>query len=779
MEPVKALKGVSTKSQLLDSLKVYLNNKSRLQPIIGLGSIIECVKVGTNNREIVLLCEVCVCRLNKADMRNHIMGSLHRYNYIKAWHPHLMSEWKEKSDLSKLAWPLMEIAKILEGKEGSGNIQWLEIEDAVYQRIATHSENDAVTLITILREQQGETESHSESESMQPEQDSLQSQRIVLLSKNHQTQPSEVPEGYQTVHAIKSIRRIENTSPVPSLPSENRSSSLSGYTGTEPLIGLSRVIECRGENGRTYCFLCHCCRIRANENDIIDHLTGTSHLINYLMETHGEQVEVILADINDDYQLLVPLAMKVEKEEGRGELKVVKTPESLSNQLTGKSYHWCVKMLGNGRKHPDIKKQRTANKGPNVNNLADQGMPEKCAVVLSQCPKSRSAKRKMRGVTNPVFKVSLPLTKGSLLLERSPFMVDSLPGSSAFPPSSDSDLPESPEIYSEDPGVTYDTGSFAINPAEHSAQYQQDPYSGGDAGQFMEPERNVTVTLYQKMDGHYNDNEYFNQSEDTSEYQKVYVGNNYNTQQGSQVRSNKRCYKEWQNEDQQTQNYWPTPAVSHTQDWPSHNSAYRQETGFTEQWYNPTSQNAIAPRIERCNEMSFDATQHYYQQQPQTQYMAQNDPSLQTGSVGQHCWSGDKAVYSDAARVQMHPYLGDPHAQYGSNAPVPGAQFSGFEQKQVQTYMEFSIGHVQTATPNYMTQPTAHQGVQAGYGMQSYPNYNAGPWTNPNQHFPHQNSGEHSVGWGGSQSNAYMPPQQAQWHYGAQPAVNYQAAGLI
>lgn len=48
----------------------------------GLGSIIECVKVGTCNRQVLYLCAVCFCRLSKADMRNHIIGSLHRYNYI-------------------------------------------------------------------------------------------------------------------------------------------------------------------------------------------------------------------------------------------------------------------------------------------------------------------------------------------------------------------------------------------------------------------------------------------------------------------------------------------------------------------------------------------------------------------------------------------------------------------------------------------------------------------------------------------------------------------------
>lgn len=107
--------GVSTKSHLYNSLKVYLNNRNRLQPIIGLqwqipvlgiccqccvymsrvywndlsfyvhsglGSIIECVKAGTHSVEALYLCEVCGSRLGKADIRNHIMGSLHRYNYI-------------------------------------------------------------------------------------------------------------------------------------------------------------------------------------------------------------------------------------------------------------------------------------------------------------------------------------------------------------------------------------------------------------------------------------------------------------------------------------------------------------------------------------------------------------------------------------------------------------------------------------------------------------------------------------------------------------------------
>lgn len=105
---------VCGQSLLSNSLRVYLNNKNRLQPIIGqeqlcvfvndttvfqtnvctldlcvlhvcvflgLGCVTECVTLGRDS-EAVYLCEVCVCRLSKADVRSHIMGSLHRYNYI-------------------------------------------------------------------------------------------------------------------------------------------------------------------------------------------------------------------------------------------------------------------------------------------------------------------------------------------------------------------------------------------------------------------------------------------------------------------------------------------------------------------------------------------------------------------------------------------------------------------------------------------------------------------------------------------------------------------------
>ncbi|XP_044027954.1 uncharacterized protein si:ch211-199g17.2 isoform X2 [Siniperca chuatsi] len=752
MQPVEAQKGVSSKSQLFNSLEVYLNNKNRLQPIIGLGSIIECMKAGTHNTEALYLCEVCVCQLSKADMRNHIMGSLHRYNYIKAWHPHLVSEWKEKSDLSKLAWPLMEMAKILEGKEGPGDVRLLEVEDAVYQKMATHNENND-------GQWQGEPESHSETTSVQLEHNPIQSQRIVLPPQNQwrqskkslktSTETNKPPSLIQsTVASVKSEGWLNNTSASlwdntqtsteVSVLSENSNSFLDGYTGTEPLIGLFRVLECRSEDGHTHCFLCHCCRIRSNKKDIIDHLTSSSHLVNYLMETHPEQVAVMMADINDNDQLLQSLAKKVEQEEGRGELKVVYAPESLCILLTGKSYHWCIKMLCNGWTHTK-EKRKIAVKGPRVNKTSNQGMccraaqSKECAVGLSKWAKRMTTKRKTRKVSNTVFKVSLPLTKGSVLLERTSFSVDSLPVSSTYSPSFDLDLIPSPESQSED----CDTGSFAINQADNTSMcttsLQQDLYSGdADVGQYIGPERNFTVTQHQEVNGYFGDNEYFSQSEDITgtEEQRFYGEKSYNRQQGSQERSSETFYKEWQNAGPQTQD-----AVS------SYNSCYGHEEGCTEQWYNSTSQSKVGTRVEvsgeeRQKEMSSDATQHYYQQQPQYQYMARDHTSPLTGDVWQHGLFGELAPHLDAARINMQHHLGDSLAHSGSIAPEPTEQFLEIKQRRLQTHMEFTIGHVQTAPQSYMTQPAAYQAIQVGHGVMSNPSYNIGPRTNPDQHFP-------------------------------------------
>ncbi|KAM6974531.1 uncharacterized protein LKV04_016160 isoform 1-T1 [Tautogolabrus adspersus] len=558
MQPTEAKKGYLPQSPLLDSLRVYLNNKKRLQPIIGLGSIIECVKAGAQNREVLYLCEVCVCRLCKADVRNHIMGSLHRYNYIKVCHPDLVSKWKENLDLSQLAWPLMEIAKTLEEKEGPGDVQLLEVEDSVYQTMAAFNDNDAVALLHVLRNGhvQVEPKSHSEASPRQPE--PIQPQRTVLLSPKN-TAPSFMQSALINSEGMfnnTSSSLMDNTQMYPDhfVPSESSSSLLDGYTETDPLIGLSQVVECRSEDGDTYCFLCHCCRIRSNNQDIVDHLTSSSHLMNYLMETRPEQVEVMTAEVNNDYPLLQSLAKRVELEEGGGELKVVSAPESLCVHVAGKSYHWCIKMLCDGWTRTNILKRKLAVKGPNVNRETT----ERDATVPSEYNKGRKMRKKK---INTVFKVSLPLTEGPMLLKRTSFSSDTIPVSQTDLPASDLDPVSSPESQSEVYELDNDTT--------------------------LEKEKNIPVCLYQGGKSCPGDYEYFNQFEHGNgrTEQNLYGENNYNRLHTSHEGSGEMNYKGWQNEVPPTQNKWLLPPGCHAQDWESCYASYG-----CEEWYQSSSQ---------------------------------------------------------------------------------------------------------------------------------------------------------------------------------------------
>lgn len=366
-----------------------------------------------------------------------------------------------------------------------------------------------------------------------------------------------------------------------------------------------------------------------------------------------------------------------------------------------------------------------------MDKTSNQGMPEKCAVVMKVTSKRRKRKWK-----NTVFKVSLPLTKGSVLLERTSFSVDSLPVASGYLPPSDSDLTPSPESQAEECEFDRDTlyTVAELTPEEH----HRDLCSGdAEAGQYTKPERNFAC-YYQKVDGVFNDNEHFNQSEyqTLTKDPRLYGEYNDNREFGYQERSSE-MYK-----GPPTQNKWLSPSVSHIQDWPVYNSSFGHGEGFTEPWYSSTSQKrgdtrADVSREERLGEMNSDATQYYYQQQPHDQYMAQNPTSLVTGSVGQHDLSGELASHVGVSWVNMHPHVGGSLPHSGNIAPVQRIPFHQYEQRQWQTHMGCSIGHVQTAPQSYMMQPMAQQAMQVGQGLMSDPNHNTGPVTNPDQQFPH------------------------------------------
>ncbi|XP_077363941.1 uncharacterized protein LOC144007873 [Festucalex cinctus] len=381
-------------SELFESLKLYLNNSNRLQPIIGLCSITECVKAGSRRGgEAVYLCEVCACRLSKGDMRNHIMGSLHRFNYTKSWHPHLLSDVKQSgADVSVMAWPLMEIARMLEDKEGPGDIKLLEVEEATFEMLKGASDSEAINLSKFLMYGPTEPKIHMNDNHEEDEENVDEDEEHRVVTVDHWK--AQFADGDASSWAKESVLSFGHT-------------LRDRYKGPKPLIGLFRVTECVcEEDGRTYCFLCHCCRTRVKTRAFYSHFSSSGHLRSYLMETRREQMEAAGPNVGNNAQMM---AGKVEREEGRGEMEVVKVPQFFCGQLATESYKWCVTRLRK-RGSPTVHKWTKAQKGV------------------------AKVKKRAEGVqSRVVFKVSLPLTEGPLLLERTSFSHDSPPLESLDP----------------------------------------------------------------------------------------------------------------------------------------------------------------------------------------------------------------------------------------------------------------------------------------------------------------------------------------------------------
>ncbi|XP_076865091.1 uncharacterized protein LOC143516966 isoform X2 [Brachyhypopomus gauderio] len=134
-------------SHLFNSMRSYLCNQNRLQPIIGLNSVVELC---TDNEPPVYLCEVCVLRMKKTDIKTHIMGSLHRCNYIRSCRDYGL---KADTDLTSVAWRMMELAKVIEKSEGTGYVQVLHVDGVLYKEMMSQPVANVLAQIKEMNKQ--------------------------------------------------------------------------------------------------------------------------------------------------------------------------------------------------------------------------------------------------------------------------------------------------------------------------------------------------------------------------------------------------------------------------------------------------------------------------------------------------------------------------------------------------------------------------------------------------------------------------------------------------
>ncbi|KTF71162.1 hypothetical protein cypCar_00040237 [Cyprinus carpio] len=407
-------------SHLYNSIRSYLLNQNRAQPIIGLNSITEVLAY---NQPALYFCDVCILRITKADIRNHIMGSIHRYNYIKSHHAH---GWTSDTDLTLLARPLMDIAKKVEKKEGTGDIQVLSVDAVIYKEMASLPVPDAFVQMKKIKDQPNPNAPnllvHNSPSEEEPQSDTLAEENTFVFS--------------QSPIAQSPLTQTQS----PSDQFQSKEDFLENYNGRKPLIGLQAIIKCQSVDGNPppCCYLCQLCSLKLKKKKIFRHLTGCDHQRNYLKALHPKLLPKKHKHCNTN-EMLEDIAIQLEKEDGRGHIKVMRLSACLMSEVLEKDYHWCMRVLNCGADVGwrsgllSLKEgtNKTTGSSQTLKRPAESMLPPSDArafIAPAGAPTHQMSKKIKKDhpkkvvctnkVKEPVFKVSLSLQEGPVIIER-------------------------------------------------------------------------------------------------------------------------------------------------------------------------------------------------------------------------------------------------------------------------------------------------------------------------------------------------------------------------
>lgn len=192
------------------------------------------------------------------------------------------------------------------------------------------------------------------------------------------------------------------------------------------VTGLQAVIKCQ------------LCSLKLKKKKIFSHLTGCDHQRNYLKALHPQLLPKKRKHCNTNY-MLEDIAIQLEKEDGRGHIKVMRLSACLISEVLEKDYHWCMKVLNCGADVGWRSGMLSFKEG--TNNTTDSRQTLKrpaesmlspsdaqAFIALAGAPTHQMSKKIKKGhpkkvvctnnVKEPVFKVSLSLQEGPVIIER-------------------------------------------------------------------------------------------------------------------------------------------------------------------------------------------------------------------------------------------------------------------------------------------------------------------------------------------------------------------------
>ncbi|KAG7457826.1 hypothetical protein MATL_G00231350 [Megalops atlanticus] len=272
--------GEQSQTQASKVLWRYLNNKQRREPIIGLSDIMECQ---SDNQPSILECKACAKTFRADFIIGHVIGSRHRYSYIRSKHPDLLEGWRENHDLTGNIQALQAMAKVLERKEGWGQFEVMKVKQDTVKEVGLTSTDK---------------------------------EKPIQKPRTFQEPDAQGRSNFALTHLVKKKKKKKGKK--------------------QPIIGLREVTECCAVNQQMF-YICDICFVKISKNHILQHVSGDLHRYNYIKSQYPSLMkrDVKRPDLTEslsDYFLNLARVV-VQKEKGVGDVQIMELDVELYKEL--------------------------------------------------------------------------------------------------------------------------------------------------------------------------------------------------------------------------------------------------------------------------------------------------------------------------------------------------------------------------------------------------------------------------------------------------------------
>ncbi|XP_066547376.1 uncharacterized protein LOC136714005 isoform X2 [Amia ocellicauda] len=334
------------------TLQQYIGDPQRTQPLLGLRFLTE-FRQSDGSEPHVYLCEVCKKKVSDEFILSHMTGFKHVVSCLE----HLGHNPLDKDNLPKdvidRSKVLTEMAKQVKETEAPEDVQIMKLNPLAMKQIRGMSVHFALKMMQKIKKASGEQGAG------QPEDGEIQKMIEELMADQTGVDTDTKSNSKGSTHTAQKQQSKPVNRAVEEGPTLACSVVLVDYLKspfrTEPVIGLSSIIECRSSIGwpPPYYYLCELCTAKMREDYIISHIISSLHRFFYIKACNPS----LLDSSEKDPQLstmgpfLHKTASDLQEQEGHGEVQVVTLSHAIYNKIVLQSYQSAYMEVKDARQY--------------------------------------------------------------------------------------------------------------------------------------------------------------------------------------------------------------------------------------------------------------------------------------------------------------------------------------------------------------------------------------------------------------------------------------------